>query len=265
MNGRMRNPKSREPAFYAYALLALVFTYPVANILVLPKILLEGVRLWIHEFGHSSIAWLGGIAATPLPFGWSNLGEDRSTWVHVCLLFLLGVMAYRSFTSKNYYWTFIAGILLALKAYFSLGLSIDRLRIAIVYGGVGGEFFFSAFLCCASFHRFTDEKNWDWIKWVLLIAAAYALWASSLQWIEISRGKADLPFGTLIHGQDDSGGDMNQLLDDAGWTRKEIVAAYLKTMRWSWACVAIHYLISLGFELMKAPHPGDAQPRSRRR
>lgn len=221
----------------------LLLTYPLAKLLVLPKIILEGTRLWIHEFGHSVIAWLGGIAATPLPFGWSNMGEDRALFVHVCLFFLLGAMAYYAYLAERWYWVFMAGALCILKLYFSWGLSIDRLKIAIVYGGVGGEFFFSAFLWCAAFHRFTDSEDaWKVIRYCFLIVAAYALCASTFQWLDISKGRADIPFGSLIHGEEDTGGDMNQLLDMAGWTRKELIQMYLTTMRWSWAAIILHTL-----------------------
>jgi len=42
-----------------------------------------GLRIWTHEFGHASVAWFSGHQATPLPFGWTNVGANRSLCISV--------------------------------------------------------------------------------------------------------------------------------------------------------------------------------------
>lgn len=228
--------------------------YPFAKLLFFPALILNGIHLWIHEFGHSTIAWLGGIAATPLPFGWSNLGEDRSVLVHLSFIFLLGVMGYRSFQSKNYYWFFVAIALFALKLNFSLALSLERLQIAIVWGGIGGEFFFSTFLWLSTFYPFLEDRYWPSVKAILLLGSSYALMSSTVLWLKISKGKADIPFGSLLHGGEDSGGDMNQLLDMAGWTKGEIIRSYLSAMNICWFIVIVHF-IAFAIYALTRPKP----------
>ena len=44
--------------------------------------LLGGFHVWVHEFGHASVAWLSGRRALPLPFGWTN----NSKRISICAL-----------------------------------------------------------------------------------------------------------------------------------------------------------------------------------
>ena len=53
-----------------------LFWFPVVSILAmfcnafpLTHFLLIGLRIWLHEWGHATIAWLSGYRAIPLPFG----------------------------------------------------------------------------------------------------------------------------------------------------------------------------------------------------
>jgi hypothetical protein len=48
-------------------------------------------------------------------------------------------------------------------------------------------------------------------------------------WIDISHHRASIPWGSLFFGESDGNGDMNQLYDQAGWTKQEIIRLYLRT------------------------------------
>lgn len=45
-------------------------------------------------------------------------------------------------------------------------------------------------------------------------------------WQEIEAGREEIPWGTMIHGEDDEGGDMNKLHEGWGWSRHKIVQTY---------------------------------------
>jgi Peptidase M50B-like len=45
---------------------------------------LRGFHIWVHEFGHATVAWLVGKRALPLPIGWTNVESENPP------LFILG-------------------------------------------------------------------------------------------------------------------------------------------------------------------------------
>ena len=42
----------------------------------------------------------------------------------------------------------------------------------------------------------------------------------------MKRGTEGIPFGSMINGEDDGGGDMNILMDDYRWTQHQIIFTY---------------------------------------
>ena len=42
----------------------------------------------------------------------------------------------------------------------------------------------------------------------------------------LRRGEEGIPFGTMIHGEEDASGDMNILTEDFGWTNRQIIRTY---------------------------------------
>jgi hypothetical protein len=210
----------------------------------LTEILLEGPRIWVHEFGHALNAWLASRAATPLGIGWTNVNPERSLWVYLCFSFLLGVGVYRSVLAKLWFSAAALGLLMIFQNWFTWTFSSVRFEEAMVYGGVGGELYLGAFLMIAFFARFPERVRWDWLKFPVLLVGAYALLHTWILWWKISNHRADMPLGSLWGGQSDAGGDMNRLLDEFGWTRKEIIVSYLKTARLSGFAVAVAYAIA---------------------
>ncbi len=45
-------------------------------------------------------------------------------------------------------------------------------------------------------------------------------------WRKIYRGEEGIPYGSMINGEADAGGDMNGLHDEFGWTQHDIIFAY---------------------------------------
>jgi hypothetical protein len=233
------------------ALPAAFLFAPLAKLLILPGLLFGGVQIWIHEFGHALISWLGGHAATPIGLGWTNMEPNRSMFVFACFLFLLGITTYRSIEHKLYFPAAIAGALIPLQVYFTFVASVSKWDFAVGYGGIGGEFYLSTLLIVAFYYEFPAKIRWDFFRWFFLLAGAYAFFHTYRTWIQISHREASIPWGTLWGGESDSGGDMNRLYDEHGWTKQEIIRLYLKTGMVCTVAIVAHYVTFAARALVK--------------
>ena len=55
-------------------------------------VLLQGIDIWFHEFGHAVMAWMAGRRAIPLPIGFTPVNPERSSFVYVGVLILFGLL-----------------------------------------------------------------------------------------------------------------------------------------------------------------------------
>ncbi|MEO1621233.1 MAG: tripartite tricarboxylate transporter TctB family protein, partial [Cyanobacteria bacterium J06632_3] len=110
------------------------------------KLLLLGVDIWIHEFGHATIAWLGGHRATPLPFGWTAVGAEKSLFVYFGVLALLGFLFWSGIKEKRRWPMGIAVTLAVVQFFITWVISADTFDMLLSFGGIGGEFYLSTLL-----------------------------------------------------------------------------------------------------------------------
>jgi hypothetical protein len=68
------------PAAFAVAL--MVNNIGLLQLLHLP------LHIWIHEFGHATVAWWSGYRALPLPIGWTSVSSQRDPFVYFGILFI---------------------------------------------------------------------------------------------------------------------------------------------------------------------------------
>jgi hypothetical protein len=198
----------------------------VAQLLVFPKILLRPFHIWIHEFGHAFVAWLAGHGATPLPFGWTNVTEERSPLVYLCFLVLLLVLFWSGWREKKYWAMGIATILAILQFYMTWIMSVDNYLMWLYFGGVGGEIYLSALIVACFYCPLPDKLRWDFWRYIFLFIATFTFNESFVNWHQIKNGSADIPWGTMFGGQGDAGGDMNQLNAFYGWSDTQIINTY---------------------------------------
>ncbi len=215
------------------------FDNPILNIAAVPlalivammantivPILMFPLQIWIHELGHATVAWLSGYRALPLPFGWTSISSDRSTFVYLVIVFLLGLL-FVSGKRERKRWPMVLAIVLAvLQAYMTWGLSERSFDLLFVFGGVGGEFYLSTLLIVGFYFKLPDRLRWDFWRSVALFMAASTFCHAFWQWHLIDRGLQDIPWGTMLFGSGDAGGDMNRLNFDHGWSAARIMSTY---------------------------------------
>ena len=76
----------------------------------------------------------------------------------------------------------------------------------------------------AFFVRLPDRLRWDFFRFLVLIPAFTTWMAATRLWFGVVAGTARLPTGTIFGGAHDSGGDINRLMNEYGWSSGSLVA-----------------------------------------
>jgi len=193
------------------------------NAVPIVDFLLRGVKIWFHEFGHATIAWLGGRRAIPLPFGWTSVDPQRSLFVYLGLLFLLGLLFWAGRREQKRWPMVLAGVLVLLQFCFTWLLPEARFETLLSFGGIGGELYLCTLLMVSFYLPLPAYWRWDFYRYPVVIGAAFTFWGQVWLWRQIRRGVADIPWGSMWGGPAD--GDMNNL-SYAGWSNQQIIGTY---------------------------------------
>jgi hypothetical protein len=204
---------------------------------------MNGLRIWVHELGHASAAWLVGYKATPLPIGWTSVETEYSHFVYFGVLFLFGVLAAAGWRERRPMAVVAAVIGAAVQFWMTWRLSEHTKDFAWVAGGVGGEFYLGALMMAAFFVPLPDWFKWGSCRYVVFFVGAFTLINIWDLWRDVYRGIEEIPFGTLLHGEEDAGGDMNRLMDDHGWTMAQIRRNYYLLGLGCWCVLGAWYLV----------------------
>jgi hypothetical protein len=207
-----------------------ILAFPVAlvfGVITTPlKFLFFSTHTWIHEFGHATVAWLAGHNATPLPFGWTNVGESRSLFVYFGILVLLGLL-FRTGWLERKMWVMGLAIGFAILQFCMTWIvPSDIYEMWLAFGGIGGEFCLSTLLMISFYFPLPERWRWDFWRYIVILGAANTFWWSFSQWHQISKGEESIPWGSLFGGEGDAGGDMNQLSLVYGWSDQQIINTY---------------------------------------
>ncbi len=247
--------KPRDPADDEFALLR--FDHWGVNVFVPPLLLafvwvvnvsplgffLKGFHVWMHEFGHAVPAWLAGWRATPLPFGWTPVEQVHSNFVYFGLLLMFGLLAAAGVKERKV-WPVLAAVAIAgLQYYMTWRLPETRKEFWMVFGGVGGEFALSTLFMMAFWVQLPEKFRWGACRYVFFLIGATAFLNIWVRWGDIHRGLEEIPFGSMINGEEDAGGDMNRLMDDYGWKKFDIRRNY-RLLGWGcWAALGFMWLL----------------------
>ncbi len=198
----------------------------LVNAFPLTRTLLQGIKIWIHEFGHATVAWFAGRRAIPLPFGWTNVQPERSLFVYFGVLILLGLLFWTGRREGKRWPMVLAVILAGLQFWLTWMASTDRFMMFLAFGGIGGEFYLSTLLMVSFYFPMPDYWRWEFWRYPVVFGAAFTFWGSVGMWHQIERGRASIPWGSLWGGREHSGGDMNILHLDYGWSDQQIITTY---------------------------------------
>lgn len=207
------------------------------SLAILPTaLLLDGLRIWAHEFGHALCAWFFGHRAIPLPLGWTNVEEDRSLMVYGCVLSLLGYWAYYAWSQAKY-WALVFPLALTLiQLVCTWFVQAQTYEFYLASGGIHGEFILSTLILVLYFVKLPAYFKWNWLRVPALIGASFVFFQSYWQWHLIRVGQAEIPWGTAWSGAEDSGGDMNTLQDAFAMSDTAIIQHYSSL---SYVCLGI--------------------------
>lgn len=202
---------------------------------------LKGFHVWMHEFGHSTAAWLTGRRATPLPFGWTPIEPDYSPFVYYGLL-LMFVILFLAGLKERKIWPMLAAVALAVLQYhMTWRLPEHRQEFWWTFGGVGGEFYLSALFMAFFFVQLPEKFRWGACRYVFFLIGATCFLNIVMLWAKVHRGLEEIPFGSMINGEEDQGGDMNKLIDGYGWKKVQIRNTYQYLGYWCWAGLGVMY------------------------
>lgn len=204
--------------------------------------LLRGFHIWMHEFGHATVAWLSGYRALPLPIGWTSVEPEKANFVYFGVLFLLGVMAVAGWRERKIWPVLIALAVVPVQFHMTWKMPEHRYEMWMAFGGIGGEFFLSAAMMALFFVHLPDKFRWGACRYVFAFLGASSFLNIWLFWRRVAQFKESIPYGTMIHGEEDGGGDMN-ILRDHGWREADITQAYTNLGFWCLVALAAIYVI----------------------
>jgi hypothetical protein len=188
--------------------------------------LLEGFHVWIHEVGHASVAWLSGRPALPLPLGWTNIQHEKSLLIYSGVLLALGALAVSGWRERKAWPIVLAAALLGTQTYMTWFLSEDRAHLWMIFAGVGGEFYLSAAMIGLFYLELQERFKWGGCRYVVLFIGAASFFESFALWRKVKSGLEGIPYGSMINGENDGGGDMNILVNGFHWTQHRIIFTY---------------------------------------
>jgi hypothetical protein len=179
--------------------------------------------VWVHEFGHATLAWFAGYRALPT-LALTVMTTKRSLFVYFGILFLIGLLFWSARKEKKPWTMGLAVFLAILQFYLTWILSGDTYEMLQAFAGVGGEFYLSTFLIVCFYLRLPERLCWEFWRYIALLVASSTLLDNLWKWHRISQGKGSIPWGSFWGGSD-AAGDMD-ILQIFGWTDQQIINTY---------------------------------------
>ncbi len=209
--------------------------------------LLIGFHIWIHEFGHATVAWLSGYRALPLPIGWANIESTKSNFVYFGILFLLAVLFCAGWKERKPWAMVIAVGIAPVQAYMTWFWPHHEYELWSYWAGIGGEYILSTAMIMAYFLDLPEKFKWRYCRYVFLFLGA-STFAETYEFWRNAQSGVDIPWGTMLHGDEDEGGDMNYLRA-VGWSDQAIISSYQTTGRLCLVAIISSFAIASGLQL----------------
>ena len=214
---------------------------------------LVGLHVWIHEFGHAIVGWMRGRHAAPLPIGMTFVDDAFSNYVYGGGLLLFGLLVWLGIRERKLA-PVVLGLVLAVgQTWATWFLPPEQARMWLAFGGVGGEFVLAAAMMGFFYLELPEWFRWGGCRYVLLFIGTGRFFETYRMWKKIKRGEEGIPYGSMVAGEEDEGGDMNVLHHDYKWTQHRIIHTYNDLGD---ACLIALVLIYLVFALGIDRWPG---------
>lgn len=198
-----------------------------------------------HECGHALLYWVQGNVAVPWILFTIPLGS-RSLLVSLMLIAGAVARSYFAQRRERYLLSALGWGIAALTILFSFVLSEETGRMAMYYGGLGGELFLSTLAMALFYERLGSDRT---TRYVLLFLGASCFTGAVTRWTEIAAGVGKLPWGAALDfkliSTGESGGDLDVLMRDFHWTEQDILQSYLTTAWWAGGVLTAFYLWQL--------------------
>ena len=190
------------------------------------RLLLLPLQIWVHEFGHATVAWASGRRAIPLPFGWTNISLERSLFVYCGVLILFGLLFRAGWKEKQQSTMIFAIVCVLLQFGMTWIQPADVFQMWFSFGGIAGEFYLSTLMIAGFYFQLPNYWRWDFWRYPFILIGANTFWAAFSYWKQIKKGTESIPWGSLLFGEGDAGGDMNQLSGVYNWSDRAIIDTY---------------------------------------
>lgn len=213
------------------------------------KFFFQAFFIWIHEFGHATVAWMSGYKALPLPLGWTTISPEKQDFVYWGILFLLTVFFVAGWKERRIWPLILAPVIAVAQWWMTWKVPEWRTEMWIDFGGVGGEYYLSAAMVAAFFVNLPEKFQWGSCRYLFLFMGGACFIDSFLFWREVAAGTEDIPWGSMIHGDGDEGGDMNKLHQGWGWPIQKIQQTYNTLGNACILTLALVYLVANTFTL----------------
>ena len=204
---------------------ALPIAFCIASVISIFEPLTWFISMWIHEFGHATIAWLSGYRAM-VTFGGTVTSLEKSWFVYGGILFLLALCLWYGKKEQKKFVMIVAVILAVVQFLMTWMISQPTYRMFLAFGGIGGEFYLSTFLIVAFYFNLPQKFYWEFWRYIALIISTITFWSSFWKWHHIQVGQEAIPWGSFWGGRGDSGGDLNVLAGEFGWNSWQIITTY---------------------------------------
>jgi hypothetical protein len=242
------SPEAWHPFSFDRPLVNLVAVPVVAALAILTTqsflgFLLEGFHVWVHEFGHATVAWFTGRRALPLPIGWTNISPEKSLFVYLGILLLLGLLFVAGWRERKPTPMLMAAGLAVLQGYMTWGLPEDSARLWRIFAGCGGQFYLSALMVGSFYFELPEKFEWGKCRYVFLFIGASSFFDAYTFWRNVKFGRLPVPYGSMINGEGDTNGDMDILSTDFGWSDRHIISTYNHLGNACLAALAVIYVV----------------------
>ncbi|WP_008314892.1 hypothetical protein [Leptolyngbya sp. PCC 6406] len=207
-----------------YIFPALLVLGMVMNALPIVNWLLFGIKIWFHEFGHATVAWLAGRRALPLPLGWTAVDPTRSLFVYFGLLILFGLLFAYGRKEQHRWPMILAVVLMVMQFAMTWLMPAQTFDMLLSFGGIGGELYLCALLMVSFYFPLPQYFRWDFYRYPVVLGAAFCFWGQFWLWKQIVRFQASIPWGAMWGDPDH--GDMNRLANIHHWTPGQIMGTY---------------------------------------